>query len=161
MDSYNAWKLTIEETDARARQLIIDTANGTKDFADGSKIEDFMWFRWSQEVKWWAGDFVRGLSKKFPETIFRLDCRGEDTFTWFFLDGAILSESEIWTNPSFPSRRLFKKKFQEATRKRAEQKRIHDEQFAKAEKEKLERQIADLKAKQQELENKLNSNTAA
>jgi hypothetical protein len=155
MGSYNSWKLTIEETDIRARQLIIDTANGMKDFTDGPKIEDFMWFRWSEEVKWWASEFTAGLSKEFPETIFRLDCRGDDNFTWFFLDGAILSESDIWTNPRFPSRPLFKKKLQETALKRAEQKRIHDEKVAKAEKEKLEKQLAELKAKQQELEDKL------
>lgn len=155
MGSSNAWKLTIEETDIRVRKLIIDTANGMKDFTDGPKIEEFMWFRWSPEVKWWAGEFTSGLSKKFPETIFRLDCRGDDNFTWFFLDGAILSDTDIWVLPRFPSRPLFKKKLQEITQRRAEQKRIDDEKNAKAEKEKLEKQLAELRAKQQELEDKL------
>jgi hypothetical protein len=157
MGSAYSWKLSIENNTQSVHDMIIFAANQMKDFCGNGepKFQDWLWFRWSPESKWWAGDFVQELSKKFPETIFRLDCTGDDNFTWFFLNGSMLSESEIWEIPRFPTRPLFKKKYEQAKVKRAEAKRIQDEKFAKAEKEKLEKQINELKAKQQELEKRL------
>ena len=157
MGSAYSWKLTIESEHPEAHRLIIGEANQMKDFSGNGepKFQDWFWFRWSPESKWWAGDFVQELSKKFTQTIFRLDCTGDSHFTWFFLNGNMLSENEIWEIPRFPTRPLFKKKFEQAKVNRAEAKRIQDEKYAKAEKEKLEKQISELKVKQQELEKKL------
>jgi hypothetical protein len=154
MGTYIAWKLDADISAGGGEQLIIDTANAHKEFKDGSKFENFMWHKWSPEVKWWAPDFVAELSKSI-DVIFRLDARGEENFTWFFHKGSILSESEIWEKPTFPSRPLFKKKAAEAVVNREKQRIANEAARAAAEKQRLEREIQALKAKQQKLEKQL------
>lgn len=155
MGSYIAWKL---DADCDSDQFIIDTANAHKEFneAEGkpNAFQNFMWRKWSPEVKWWAPEFVADLSKKI-EVIFRLDARGDENFTWFFYKGEALNESEIWEKPPFPSRPLFKKKIVEAKVKRQKARQVLEEAKAKAEKDRLEKEIQTLKAKQQELEKRL------
>ena len=154
MGSYISWKLTAD-CDVGGEQFIISTANSLlKESGDDSKIEQFMWNRWSDDTKWWAPEFVQKLSQGL-DLVFKLEATGDEHFTWYFHKGNILSEDEVWERPPFPSRPLFKKRFQIAKVKRDEAKRLQQEQFAKAEKQKLEKQIADLKAKQEELQKKL------
>jgi hypothetical protein len=149
-----SWKLTADCSPA-GENLIVDVANSfLLETGDDSKIERFMWKRWSNETKWWAPDFVKKLSEKF-DIVFKLEARGDEHFTWFFHKGNILSEEEVWERPQFPSRPLFKKRLEVARVKRVEAKRLQESTRAKAEKEKLEKQINELKAKQQELERKL------
>jgi hypothetical protein len=149
-----SWKLTADCSPA-GENLIVDIANNILlETGDDSKIEQFMWKRWSSETKWWAPDFVKNLSEKV-DVVFRLEARGDEHFTWFFHKGNILSEEEVWERPQFPSRPLFKKRLEAARIKRVEAKRLQESTRVKAEKEKLERQINELKAKQQELERKL------
>ena len=155
MGSYIAWKLDADMTGGE--QFLVETANAHrafKDEKDGPKFQDFMWRKWSPEVKWWAPEFVAELSKNI-DVIFRLDARGDDNFTWFFYKGQTLSESEIWEKPTFPSRPLFKKKMGEAKVNRAKAKQLREEAAAKAEKERLEKEIEALKVKQQQLEKRL------
>ena len=76
-------------------------------------------------------------------------------FTYFFYKGQALTESEIWERPTFPSRPLFKKKLTEAKVNRAKTKQLREEAAAKAEKERLEKEIQTLKSKQKELEKRL------
>jgi hypothetical protein len=154
MGSYRSWKLTAD-CDVGGEQFIISTANSIlKESGDNSKIEQFIWNRWSEETKWWAPEFVQKLSQNL-DIIFKLEARGDDNFTWFFHKGNILSEDEVWERPPFPSRPLFKKRFEIAKVKRAETKRLQEEQSAKAEKQRLQNEIATLKAKQEELQKKL------
>jgi hypothetical protein len=149
-----SWKLTADCSPA-GENFIVDVANSVLlETGDDSKIEHFMWKQWSTETKWWAPDFVKKLSEKF-DIVFKLEARGDEHFTWFFLKGNILSEEEVWERPQFPSRPLFKKRLEVARVKRVEAKRLQESTRAKAEKEKLEKQINELKAKQQELERKL------
>lgn len=154
MGSYISWKLTAD-CDVGGEQFIISTANSLlKESGDDSKIEQFMWNRWCNETKWWAPEFVQKLSQGL-DIVFKLEARGDDNFTWFFHKGNILSENEVWERPPFPSRPLFKKRFEIAKVKRAETKRLQEENRAKAEKLNLEKKIAELKAKQEELQKKL------
>lgn len=149
-----SWKLDADYHAAND-PFIIQTANSILlENGDDSKIENFMWKRWSHETKWWAPDFVQKLSQKI-DLVFKLQATGDENFTWYFYKGSILSEEEIWERPKFPSRPVFKKRLTIATQKRAEQKRLRDEAYAKAEKEKLEKQIAELKAKQEQLQRRL------
>lgn len=152
-----SWKLTAD-CDVAAENLIFETAKQIdKDFSDSeTTFEKFMWKCWSYETKWWAPDFVQKLSQKI-DVIFKLEATGDEHFTWYFHKGNILSEEEIWERPQFPSRPLFKKRLEVAIQKRAEQKRLREQQHAQTEKQKLENQLADLKAKQEELEKKLAS----
>ena len=147
-----AWKLS---ADCVSDQVIIDIANNMLlESGDDSKIEQFMWKRWSHETKWWAPEFVKKLSEKF-DVVFKLEATGDEHFTWFFHKGNILSEDEVWERPQFPSRPLFKKRLEVAKVKRAEARRLQEENRAKAEKLNLEKKIAELKAKQEELQKKL------
>jgi hypothetical protein len=155
MGSYIAWKLDADTTGGE--QFLIETANAHPEFKnekDGPKFENFMWRKWSPEVKWWAPDFVADLSKNI-DVIFRLDAKGDENFTYFFYKGQTLTESEIWERPTFPSRPLFKKKLTEAKVNRAKAKQLREEAAAKAEKERLEKEIETLKAKQHQLEKRL------
>lgn len=155
MGSYIAWKLDADTTGGE--QFIIDTANAHPEFKnekDGPKFENFMWRKWSPEVKWWAPDFVEQLSKNI-DVILRLEAKGDENFTWFFYKGEALTESEIWERPTFPSRPLFKKKLTEAKVNREKAKQLRQEAAAKAEKERLEKEIQTLKSKQKELEKRL------
>jgi hypothetical protein len=154
MGSYRSWKLTAD-CDVGGEQFIISTANSLlKESGDDSKIEQFMWNRWSEETKWWAPEFVQKLSQGL-DIVFKLEARGDDNFTWFFHKGYFLTEDEVWERPPFPSRPLFKKRFEIAKVKREEAKRLQQEQSAKAEKQRLQNEIASLKAKQEELQKKL------
>ena len=155
MGSYISWKLTAD-CDVGGEQFIISTANSLlKESGDDStSIQQFMWNRWSDDTKWWAPEFVQKLSQSL-DLVFKLEARGDDNFTWYFHKGNILSEDEVWEHPPFPSRPLFKKRFQIAKVKRDEAKRLQEENRVKAEKQKLEKQIAELKAKQEELQKKL------
>ena len=156
MGSYISWKLTAD-CDVGGEQFIISTANSLlKESGDDSKIEQFMWNRWSDDTKWWAPEFVQKLSQGL-DLVFKLEATGDEHFTWFFYKGNILSDNEIWERPQFPSRPLFKKRLEVAKVKRVEAKRLQEEQRVKAEKERLEKQISDLKMKQKELERKLAS----
>lgn len=155
MGSYIAWKLDADVTGGE--QFIIDTANAHPDFKnekDGPKFENFMWRKWSPEVKWWAPQFVAELSKNI-DVIFRLDAKGDENFTYFFYKGEALTESEIWEKPTFPSRPLFKKKAAEAVVSREKQRIANEAARASAEKQRLEKEIQTLKAKQQQLEKQL------
>ena len=155
MGSYIAWKLDADVMGGE--QFIIDTANAHPEFKnekDGPKFENFMWCKWSPEVKWWAPEFVADLSKNI-DVIFRLDAKGDENFTWFFYKGQTLTESEIWERPTFPSRPLFKKKMQEAKVNREKAKQLREEAAKKAETERLQKEIDALKNKQKELEKRL------
>jgi hypothetical protein len=153
MGTYTAWKLDADIS-VGGEQHIINTANAHKEFKDGPKFENFMWHKWSPEVKWWAPEFVAELSKNI-DVVFRLDAKGEENFTWFFYKGSVLSESEIWEKPTFPSRPLFKKKFSEAVVNREKQRIANEAARVAAEKQRLEKEIQTLKAKQQQLEKQL------
>lgn len=157
MGSSYSWRLTIENRNPSLEQSICDTANCMKDFSDprDPKFQNWMWFRWTPEVKWWALDFVQELSKQFPETVFRLQCQGDSNFISFFLNGEALDERHIWQNPPFPSRTLFRKKLAEAKIASENAHKLREEAAAKAEKERMQNELETLKAKQRELENKL------
>lgn len=155
MGSYIAWKLDADMTGGE--QFLVETANAHsafKDEKDGPKFENFMWRKWSPEVKWWPPEFVADLSKNV-DVIFRLDARGDENFTWFFYKGQVLNESEIWEKPVFPSRPLFKKKAAEAVVKRQKAKFEQEQARVAAEKARLEKEIELLKSKQKVLERKL------
>jgi len=155
MGSNIAWKLDADVTGGE--NFIIDTANAHPEFKnekDGPKFENFMWRKWSPEVKWWAPQFVAELSKNI-DVIFRLDAKGDENFTYFFYKGEALTESEIWEKPTFPSRPLFKKKLTEAKVNREKQRIANEAARVAAEKQRLEREIQTLKSKQAELEKQL------
>lgn len=155
MGSSYSWRLTIENR-ALLEQSISTVANNMPEFLNSSpQFQNWMWFRWTPEVKWWAVDFVQELSKQFPETVFRLQCQGDSNFVSFFLNGEVLDERQIWQNPPFPSRPLFKKKLAEAKIAAENARKLREEQSAKAEKERMQKELETLKAKQRELENKL------
>lgn len=157
MGSSYSWRLTIENRNPSLEQSIFDAANSMKAFSGprDPKIQNWMWFLWSPEVKWWAVDFVQELSKQFRETVFRLECHGDANFNAFFLNGEFLDERQIWQNPPFPSRPLLKKKLAEAKIAAENARKLREEQSAKAEKELMQKELETLKAKQRELENKL------
>lgn len=156
MGSYIAWKLDADMTGGE--QFLVETANAHNEFkeAEGKPhaFQNFMWRKWSPEVKWWAPEFVADLSKKV-DVIFRLDARGDENFTWFFYKGQVLNESEIWEKPVFPSRPLFKKKAAEAVVKRQKAKFEQEQTRVAAEKARLEKEIELLNSKQKDLERKL------
>lgn len=156
MGSAYSWCLTIENRNPSLEEMIFDAANSSPDFSDCEpEFQNWMWFRWTPEVKWWAGDFVIQLSKQIRDTVFRLEASGDQHFVWFYLNGEILDEKEIWNNPQFPSRPLFKKKMSEAKINREKVRQQREEVRAKAEKERLQKEIETLKTKQADLERKL------
>lgn len=160
MGSYIAWKLDADIIGAE--QFIIDSANNHREFKDDKdspRFQDFIWRKWTPEVKWWAPEFVADLSKNI-DVVFRLDAKGDENFTWFFYKGQVLSEGDIWERPTFPSRPLFKKKAQEAKMKRAEKARIDAEKKAAAEKEKMQKELESLRQREKELVGKLQQKSA-
>lgn len=155
MGSSYSWRLTIENR-ILLEENIARVANNMPEFLNSSsEFKNWMWFRWTPEVKWWAVDFVQELSKQFPETVFRLQCQGDSNFISFFLNGEVLDERQIWQNPPFPSRTLFRKKLAEAKIASENAHKLREEAAAKAEKERMQKELETLKAKQRELENKL------
>jgi hypothetical protein len=154
-----SWKLTADNT-MGTDPFITETANSILlETGDDSKIEHFMWKRWSDETKWWAPDFVKKLSEKV-DVVFRLEARGDEHFTWFFHKGNILSEEEVWERPQFPSRPLFKKRLEVARVKRVEAKRLQESTRAKAEQEKMKKELEALRQREQELLSKLKQKSA-
>ena len=157
MGSGYSWRLTVEDRTPDFHQRIISVANGMKDFSDAlePRFENWLWFRWTPEVKWSAEDFVNQLSKKFPEVVFRLECGGDEHFNSFIMNGDTLDEKEIWKNPPFPSHVLFKKKAKEAKIKRLERQRLQQETALKYEKQRMKNELEILKGKQKILERQL------
>jgi hypothetical protein len=156
MGSYIAWKLDADIS-VGGEQHIINTANAHREFKedkDSPKFENFMWRKWTPEVKWWAPEFVADLSKNI-DVVFRLDAKGDENFTLFFYKGQVLSEGDIWERPTFPSRPLFKKKVSQAKVNREKAKQLREEAAKKAETERLQKEIDALKNKQKELEKRL------
>ena len=151
MGSSYAWKL---DADTNDEQFIIDAANAHPEFKDDKNFKDFMWRHFSSETKWWAFDFVKDLSKNI-DVVFRLDATGDVHYTTFIYKGEVLNEEDIWERPKFPSRPLFKKKLSETRTKRAIAEQQRKAAAAKAEKDRLEKEIQTLKVKQQELEKRL------
>jgi hypothetical protein len=155
MGSYIAWKLDADIHSGE--KFIIDASNDHPEFKnekDGPKFENFMWRKWSPEVKWWALQFVADISKNI-DVVFRLDAKGDENYTWFFYKGEMLGETEIWERPQFPTRPLFKKKVSQAKVNREKAKQLREEAAKKAETERLQKEIDALKNKQKELKKRL------
>ena len=154
MGSHSSFCLDISKAAQVNESEVIAYGNSLPDF-QGGDFAGWMWRRFSPESKWHGADNVAAaLSKKFPDVIFRLRCRGDYDYTYYFLNGVALESEAIFNDP-FPSKALFAKKLKEKTQA---------DYFAEIErqkKKKADQEAADLaelqrlKAKQAEIEARL------
>lgn len=152
MGSYISWKLDAD-TDIHGEKQILEIANSHQEFSK-DPIQGYMWRKWSRETKWWAVEFATWLSKQV-DVVFKLEARGDHNFTWFIYKGNILSEEEVFSNPRFPSRPLFKKKIGTALAERERRKQAQEQERLKKEKETIQRKLEELEKEQAELKKRL------
>ena len=103
MGSYNKFFL---DCDDQTQDIeIINFLNSTQGFYKPPFAQDWFYRSWSESTKWYFDNSsLRNLSLKFPKTMFRLICNGEDNYTLFALAGKVVNSVYL----GFPTEKLFK-----------------------------------------------------
>ena len=154
MGSHYSFCIDIADQNHTLEAQIAAVANALTDFRQDGNFVAWCWRRFSPESKWSGGhDVTVALSKAFPEVIFRVQCRGDVSYTAFVLNGNTLYDNEVFVTPPFPSRPLFRRQLTnklarqqkaDVERKQAEEAKRHKD--ALDELERLRKRTAELEA---------------
>ena len=158
MGSYCEYFITAE-CPAHVERDIIQFANSLDDFEYLPSIENWCWNKWSESTEWDEDGLMESLSSKFPNIMFKVRCRGDYSYTSFWLAGSCLDANQIWLRPKFPT----SKEFEDAlvrVKKQEEQRKVEQEQVRKEkELQQAKAKLAALELEKAELESRLNSYT--
>lgn len=111
MGSYNKWRVTLSTND---KDIINNIINAGRQTTYNEKWDSYALNKWTESSKWDPWDLICELSLNFPTVIFSVEYIGDNgSGKYFVLNGICLGESEIWTNPLFPTASLFNKRYKE------------------------------------------------
>jgi hypothetical protein len=158
MGSYCEYFITAE-CPAHVEQDIIQFANSLDQFKSPPSFENWCWNKWTESTKWDEDRLMQSLSSQFPNIMFRVSCRGDYSYTSFWLAGSCLDENQIWLRPKFPTSKEFNDALvrvkKQGERRKAEQEQVQKEKELQQAKAKL----ASIELEKKELESRLNSYT--